>query len=210
MKSAAVETQKAQFAAQMGVRKDELDLSAKRLGVDQARLALAAKEAERRTLTGQIKEFRDLGVAISDEDVKALGGIKDGADPLLKAELEIIAARARNEANLNYDPTVDLAKAFQNSASRAQTKTIVTDLRAAAKDGVVPEALAKLRSVEDMTEERLRQLAKLANVPYVAPPVTGVQRNPAAGVDAIPPPIQRRMGTGGPQGLNVDPRSIQP
>lgn len=206
----AAETQKEQFAARLDVDRDQVDIAMQRHDLNERQFDQAVKTAESKTLAGQIKELKDLGIAVSDEDVKALAGVKEGADTLLKAELEIIAARAKNEANPNYDPAADLARAFQNSASRAQRKTIITDLRAAAKEGKAPEALAKLRLIEGMTEDRVKDLAKQANIPYVAPPVAGVTRNPNAGAGAVPPPVRRPMGTGGPQGLVVNPMSIQP
>jgi hypothetical protein len=190
LKSAAAETQKAQFAQQLGVRKDEVELSAKRLGVDQARLALAAKEAERKTLTGQIKELEDLGYELSDAEKKALGGIKAGDDPLLKAELEVIASIFKGDM-VGGTPAEKLqaaqgamAGALRNSQGRAQTKTVTNDLRAAGKKGgaAAAEALAKLRQIEGMEEPFIRQLAKDAGIPYTPPPVEGV------GADAIPPP----------------------
>ena len=200
LKSAAVETQKSQFAEQLGVRKAEVALSAKRLGVDQARLALAAKEAERKTLTGQIKELESLGYELSDAEKKALGGIKAGDDPLLKAELEVIASVFKGDmAGGTPAEKLQAAKgafagALRNSQGRAQKKTMTNDLRAAGKKGgaAVPEALAKLRQIEGMTEPFVRQLAEDAGIPYVAPPVA---RAEGLGADAVPPPnINSRNG----------------
>ena len=203
LKSAAAETQKAQFAQQLGVRKAEVALSAKRLGVDQARLALAAKEAERKTLPGQIKELEDLGYELSDAEKKALGGIKAGDDPLLKAELEVIAGMFKGDT-VGGKPAERLqamrdamAGALRNSQGRAQTKAVTNDLKVAGKKGgaAVPEALSKLREIEGMTEPFIRQLAKDAGVPYSPPPVA---RGEESGAGAVPPP---NSGNGPPLSL---------
>ena len=219
LKSAAAETQKAQFAEQMGVRKDEVELSAKRLGVDQERLDLASKEAERKTLTGQIKELESLGYELSDAEKKALGGIKAGDDPLLKAELEVIASIFKGDM-VSGTPAQKLqtaqdamAGALRNSQGRAQTKAVTNDLRAAGKKGgaAAAEALAKLRQIEGMKEPFIRQLAKDAGIPYTPPPVARVE---GVGADAVPPPASFRarppMGLGGSGGLTTDPTTYAP
>jgi hypothetical protein len=219
LKSAAVETQKSQFAEQMGVRKDELALSGQRLGVDLARLEIAAQEAARKTLPGQIRELESLGYELSDAEKKALGGIKPGDDPLLKAELEVIAGMFKGDT-VGGKPAERLqamrdamAGALRNSQGRAQTKTMTNDLKAAGKKGgaAVPEALSKLRQIEGMTEPFIRQLAKDAGIPYTPPQV---DRAEELGADAVPPPASFRarppMGLGGSGGLNTNPTTYAP
>jgi hypothetical protein len=199
LKSAAAETQKKQFAEQMGVRTAEVALSAKRLGVDQARLALAAEESKNKTLAGQIKQIDDLGIPLTDADKKALAGIKASDDPLLKAELEVIANMFKGDmvggtpAERLAAVRVAVSTAFQGSATRQQTKTMTDDLRAAGKKGAAAaaEALAKLRQIENMTEARVRALAEQAGVPYTPPPV---YRAVGSGTDAVPLPISQGNG----------------
>jgi hypothetical protein len=189
----------------MGVRKDELALSGQRLGVDIARLEIAAQEAARKTLPGQIRELESLGYELSDAEKKALGGIKPGDDPLLKAELEVIAGMFKGDT-VGGNPAERLqamrnamAGALTNSQGRAQTKTMTNDLRAAGKKGAAAaaEALAKLRQIENMTEARVRALAEQAGVPYTPPPVDRVEE---VGAGAIPPP-NTNSGNGRPLGL---------
>ena len=212
LRSAAAETQKSQFAERLGVEKAQLSLSQKRFSLDERQFAQAVKTAESKTLAGQIKELEGLGIVVSDDDKKALAGIKDGADPLLKTELEVIASIAKNDMT-GVDKIAQLrqetAAAYTRAEVRKQTKQVVTGLKKAGADGKVPEALAQLRSI-GMSEPAIQAAAARAGVPYVAPPVAGVVRNPNAGAGAVPPPVRRPMGTGGPQGLITNPLSIQP
>ncbi len=191
LKSAAAETQKSQFAEQMGVRKDELALSGQRLGVDLAQLELAAQDSARKTLPGQIKALEDLGITLSDDDKKSLGGVKADADPLLKAELEVISSLAKNDIS-----GADKLGVFQQAATdalkrssvRKKTKEIVTGLQRADKAGKSPEAIAQLRDM-GMSEAAIQSAAASAGVKYVPPPAPP---SAALGPDTVPPPPRAR------------------
>ena len=192
LKSAAAETQKSQFAAQMGVRKDELALSGQRLGVDIARLEIAAQDSARKTLPGQIKALEDLGITLSDDDKKSLGGVKADADPLLKAELEVISSLAKNDIS-----GADKLGVFQQAATdalkrssvRKKTKEIVTGLQRAEKAGKSPEAIAQLRDM-GMSEAAIQSAAASAGVKYVPPPAPP---SAALGPDTVPPPSRAKI-----------------
>lgn len=187
LRSAAVETQKAQFAEQMGVRREEVTLAGQRLGVELARLEIAARDAQRKTLPGQIKELEDLGITLSDDDKKSLGGVKADADPLLKAELEVISSLAKNDVSGANKLDVfqqAAADALKRSSVRKKTKEIVTGLQRAEKAGKSPEAIAQLRGM-GMSEAAIQSAAASAGVKYVPPPAP-----PRAGLgpDTVPPP----------------------
>lgn len=190
LRSAAAETQKQQFAAQMGVRREELTLAGQRLGVEISRLELAAQDAQRKTLPGQIKELEDLGITLSDDDKKSLGGVKADADPLLKAELEVISSLAKNDvsgANKLGVFQQAAADALKRSSVRKKTKEIVTGLQRAEKAGKSPEAIAQLRGM-GMSEAAIQSAAASAGVKYVPPPAPPAPPRAGLGPDTVPPP----------------------
>jgi hypothetical protein len=183
LRSAAAETQKTQFAEKLQISKAELDLSSKRYNISAAQLDLARKEAERKTLSGQIKELEGaLGVRLSDADKKSLGGIKD-TDPLLKAELEVITGIAKsdgaNPKTLESLPG-QIQAAMSRSLARTETKSIVATLKEADKKGDGEKALAELRKKPGATEAIVAALAAQAGISYTAPaptPQTGLDTN---------------------------------
>jgi hypothetical protein len=183
LRSAAAETQKTQFAEKLQISKTELDLSSKRYNISAAQLDLARKEAERKTLGGQIKELEGaLGVRLSDADKKSLGGIKD-TDPLLKAELEVITGIAKsdgaNPKTLESLPG-QIQAAMSRSLARTETKSIVATLKEADKKGDGEKALAELRKKPGATEAIVAALAAQAGISYTAPaptPQTGLDTN---------------------------------
>ena len=219
LRSAAAETQKAQFAEQMGVRREELTLSGQRLGVEISRLEVAARDAQSKTLAGQIKALENLGYELSDTEKKALGGIKAGDDPLLKAELEVIASMFKGDTMVGTPAEKmqaarnAMAGALNSSQNRARAKTMTDDLRAAGKRGgaAVSEALAKLRKIENVTEAHVRALAEQAGVPYIPPPAPPAK---GLGAETVPPPASFRprppMGLGGSGGLTTNPTTYAP
>lgn len=183
LRSAAAETQKSQFAEKLQISKAELDLSTKRYNISAAQLELARKEADRKTLGGQIKELESvLGTKLSDADKKSLGGIKD-ADPLLKAELEVITGIAKadgaNPKTLESLPG-QIQSAMARSQARTETKAIVATLKEANKKGDGDKALAELRKKPGATEAIVGALAAQAGIPYTPPaplPQTGLNTN---------------------------------
>jgi hypothetical protein len=173
LRSAAAETQKTQFAEKLQISKAELDLSSKRYNISAAQLDLARKEADRKTLGGQIKELEGaLGVRLSDADKKSLGGIKD-TDPLLKAELEVITGIAKsdgaNPKTLESLPG-QIQAAMGRSQARTETKSIVATLKEADKKGDGDKALAELRKKPGATEAIVAALAAQAGISYTPPP----------------------------------------
>jgi len=194
LKSAAAETQKQQFAQQMGVRTEELAIAGARLGVEISRLEIAARDAQRKTLPGQIKELEDLGITLSDDDKKSLGGVKADADPLLKAELEVISSLAKNDVSGANKLDVfqqAAADALKRSSVRKKTKEIVTGLQRAEKAGKSPEAIAQLRDM-GMSEAAIQSAAASAGVKYVPPPAPPAPPRAGLGPDTVPPPPRPR------------------
>jgi hypothetical protein len=189
LRSAAAETQKTQFAEKLQISKAELDLSSKRYNISAAQLDLARKEAERKTLGGQIKELEGaLGVRLSDADKKSLGGIKD-TDPLLKAELEVITGIAKSDgANPKTLETLpaQIQSAMARSQARTETKSIVATLKEADKKGDGDKALAELRKKPGATEAIVAALAAQAGISYTPPPAAPAPAAPARPVGLAP------------------------
>ena len=189
LRSAAAETQKSQFAEKMQVTKAELELSTKRYNISAAQLELARKEADRKTLGGQIRELESvLGTKLSDTDKKALGGIKD-TDPLLKAELEVITGIAKSEgANPRTLESLpgQIQSAMARSQARTETKSIVATLKEADKKGDGDKALAELRKKPGATEAKVAALAAQAGISYTPPPAPAAPAAPARPVGLAP------------------------
>jgi hypothetical protein len=182
LRSAAAETQKTQFAEKLKISKAELELSTKRYNISAEQLNLARKEAERKTLGGQIKELEGaLGVKLSDADKKSLGGIKD-TDPLLKAELEVITGIAKSDgANPKTLETLpgQIQSAMARSQARSQDKDIISTLRKAQQAGNGLAALQELSKTPGMTEAQLQNAATQAGIPYTAPAQPAQPAQPA-------------------------------
>lgn len=189
LRSAAAETQKSQFAEKLQISKAELELSTKRYNISAEQLNLARKEADRKTLGGQIRELESvLGTKLSDTDKKALGGIKD-TDPLLKAELEVITGIAKSEgANPRTLESLpgQIQSAMARSQARTETKSIVATLKEADKKGDGDKALAELRKKPGATEAIVAALAAQAGLSYTPPPAPAAPAAPARPVGLAP------------------------